>query len=74
MNTPDYVAAVLAKAEAGGVGAAELAALHRRLRQLADPRPASCRVRSCSRSRTCRAWTSCPNRHPARPVTCSTGW
>ena len=37
MNTPDYVAAVLAKAEAGGVGAAELAALHRRLRQLADP-------------------------------------
>jgi len=37
MNTPDYVAAVLAKAEAGGVGAAELAALRSRLQQLADP-------------------------------------
>ena len=37
MNTPDYVAAVLAKAEAGGVGAAELAALGRRLQQLTDP-------------------------------------
>jgi len=37
MNTPNYVAAVLAKAEAGGVGAAELAALGRRLQQLADP-------------------------------------
>ena len=37
MNTPDYVAAVLAKAEAGGVCGAELAALRRRLRQLGDP-------------------------------------
>jgi UTP--glucose-1-phosphate uridylyltransferase len=37
MNTPDYVAAVLAKAGAGGVCGAELAALRRRLRQLADP-------------------------------------
>src|SRR5580692_7642010 len=37
MNTPDYVAAVLAKAEAGGVHAAELAALGRRLRQLGEP-------------------------------------
>src|SRR5271166_3455000 len=34
MNMPDYVAAVLAKAEAGGVHGAELAALRRRLRQL----------------------------------------
>jgi UTP--glucose-1-phosphate uridylyltransferase len=34
MNTLDYVAAALAKAEAGGVHAAELAALRRRLRQL----------------------------------------
>jgi UTP--glucose-1-phosphate uridylyltransferase len=34
MNTPDHVAAVLAKAEAGGVHGAELAALRRRLRQL----------------------------------------
>src|SRR5689334_15740034 len=34
MNTPHPVAAVLAKAEAGGVHAAELAALRRRLRQL----------------------------------------
>jgi UTP--glucose-1-phosphate uridylyltransferase len=34
MNTPDHVAAVLAKAEAGGVHAAELVALRRRLRQL----------------------------------------
>jgi len=34
VSTPDYVAAVLAKAEAGGVRAAELAALHRRLQQL----------------------------------------
>src|SRR5512140_3511385 len=32
MNTPDHVAAVLAKAEAGGVHAAELAALRRRRR------------------------------------------
>ena len=37
MNTPDYVAAVLAKAEAGGAHPAELAALRGRLRQLADP-------------------------------------
>jgi UTP--glucose-1-phosphate uridylyltransferase len=37
MNTPDYVAAVLAKAEAAGVHAAELAALRRRLRQLGEP-------------------------------------
>jgi UTP--glucose-1-phosphate uridylyltransferase len=36
MSTPGYAAAVLAKAEAGGVGAAELAALRRRLRQLGD--------------------------------------
>ena len=37
MNTPDYVAAVLASADAGGIHNAELAALRRRLRQLADP-------------------------------------
>ena len=37
MNTPDYVAAVLANAEAGGIHSAELAALRRHLRQLADP-------------------------------------
>ena len=36
MNTPDSVTAVLTKAEAGGVHAAELAALRRRLRQLGD--------------------------------------
>ena len=36
MTTLDYVAAVLAKAEAGGVHAAELAALRRRLRQLGE--------------------------------------
>jgi UTP--glucose-1-phosphate uridylyltransferase len=36
MNTSDHVAAVLAKAEAGGVCGAELAALRRRLRQLAE--------------------------------------
>ena len=36
MNTPDYVAAVVAKAEAGGARAAELAALRRRLRQLGE--------------------------------------
>ena len=40
MNTPDHVAAVLAKAEAGGVHAAELAALRRRLRQLDEPEAA----------------------------------
>jgi UTP--glucose-1-phosphate uridylyltransferase len=34
MNTLDHVAAVLAKAKAGGLHAAELAALRRRLRQL----------------------------------------
>ncbi len=38
MGTPDQIAAVLAKAEAGGVHAAELAALRRRLRQLGEPR------------------------------------
>jgi UTP--glucose-1-phosphate uridylyltransferase len=38
MNTPGYVAAVLAKAEAGGVHGAELAALRRRLRQLGEQR------------------------------------
>ena len=37
MNMPGYVAAVLAKAEAGGVRGAELAALRRRLRQLGEP-------------------------------------
>jgi len=36
MNTPGYIAEVLAKAEAGGVQGAELAALRRRLRQLGD--------------------------------------
>jgi UTP--glucose-1-phosphate uridylyltransferase len=36
VNTPGYVADVLAKAEAGGVHGAELAALRRRLRQLSD--------------------------------------
>ena len=36
MSTHGYVAAVLAKAEAGGVRAAELAALGRRLRQLGE--------------------------------------
>ncbi len=36
MKAPDPVAAVLAKAEAGGVHAAELAALRRRLRQLGE--------------------------------------
>jgi UTP--glucose-1-phosphate uridylyltransferase len=36
MNAPDYVAAVLAKAEAGGARAAELAALRRRLQQLGE--------------------------------------
>lgn len=36
MNTPGYVADVLAKAEDGGVHGVELAALRRRLRQLGD--------------------------------------
>ena len=36
MRKPDYVAAVLAKAEAGGVYGAELAALRRRLGQLGE--------------------------------------
>jgi UTP--glucose-1-phosphate uridylyltransferase len=39
VNTPDYAAAVLAKAEVGGVRGAELAALRRRLRQLGEQRP-----------------------------------
>ena len=37
MNTPGYIAAVVAKAEAGGIHGAELAALRRRLRQLGEP-------------------------------------
>lgn len=36
MNMPGYVAAVVAKAEAGGVHGTELAALRRRLRQLGE--------------------------------------
>lgn len=36
MNTRGYVAAVVAKAEAGGIHGAELAALCRRLRQLGE--------------------------------------
>jgi UTP--glucose-1-phosphate uridylyltransferase len=36
MDTPGYVAAVVAKAEAGGVHGTELAALRRRLRQLGE--------------------------------------
>ena len=65
------VAAVLAKAEAGGVHAAELAALGGRLRQLPSPRPGCCRARRWSRLRTCRAWRNCPSHRLARPVTCS---
>ena len=38
MSTPGYVAAVVAKAEAGGVRGAELAALGRRLSQLGEQR------------------------------------
>jgi UTP--glucose-1-phosphate uridylyltransferase len=38
VESPGHVAAVLAKAEAGGAGPAELAALRRRLRQLGEPR------------------------------------
>jgi UTP--glucose-1-phosphate uridylyltransferase len=38
MNTPGYITAVAAKAEAGGVHGAELAALRRRLRQLGEQR------------------------------------
>jgi len=37
MNTHDYAAAVVAKAEAGGIHGAGLAALRRRLRQLGEP-------------------------------------
>ena len=37
MGMPGYVAAVMAKAEAGGVRGTELAALRRRLRQLGEP-------------------------------------
>jgi UTP--glucose-1-phosphate uridylyltransferase len=37
VDASDHVAAVLAKAEAGGASAAELAALRRRLRQLSEP-------------------------------------
>ena len=37
MKMPGYVAAVVAKAEAGGVQGTELAALRRRLRQLGEP-------------------------------------
>ena len=36
MNMPGYVAAVMAKAEAGGVHGAGLAALRRRLHQLGE--------------------------------------
>ncbi|MGA2829334.1 MAG: UTP--glucose-1-phosphate uridylyltransferase [Streptosporangiaceae bacterium] len=39
MNTSGHVAAVLAKAEAGGLRGAELAALRRRLRQLGERQP-----------------------------------
>lgn len=38
MGMPDRAAAVLAKAEAGGVQAAEMAALRRRVRQLGERR------------------------------------
>jgi len=37
MNTTSYAVAVVAKAEAGGIHGAELAALRRRLRQLGEP-------------------------------------
>lgn len=37
MSVPDYITAALTKAEAAGAGAAELAALRRRLDQLAEP-------------------------------------
>jgi UTP--glucose-1-phosphate uridylyltransferase len=40
VNTPDHVTAILAKAEAGGVPAAELAALRRRLWQLGEQQAA----------------------------------
>ncbi len=41
MNTPGYVAAVTAKAEADGAHGAELATLRRRLRQLGERQAAS---------------------------------
>ncbi len=74
MNTPDYAAAVLASAEAGASTTLSWPPCAGACGSWLIPRPGSCRVRFCSRSRTCHAWTSCPSRHLTGPVTCSTGW
>ena len=74
MNTPDYVAAVLAKAEACGAHAAELAALRRRLRQLGDPQAGFLPDEVLQPLTDLPRLDELPERHPARPVTCSTGW
>ena len=74
MNTPDYVAAVLAKAEAGGAHAAELAALRRRLRQLGEQQAGRLPGEVLKPLADLPRLDELPEPPPARPVTCLTGW
>ena len=74
MNTPGYVAAVLANAEAGGTPSGELAALRRRLRQLADPQAGLLPGEVLQPVADLPSLDELPEPAPARPVTCSAGW
>jgi UTP--glucose-1-phosphate uridylyltransferase len=70
MNTPGYVADVLAKAEPGGVHGAELAALRRRLPQLGDQQAGRLPGEVLKPPADLPRWTSCPSAPRPRPVTC----
>ena len=72
MNMPDYVAAVLAKAEAGGARTAELAALRRRLRQPGEQEAGRSPGEVLEPLADLPRLDELPSA-TARPVTCSTG-
>ena len=68
------MAAVLAKAEAGGARAAELAALRRRLRQLGEPQAGRLPGEVLEPLADLPRLDELPEPAPARPVRCSAGW
>jgi UTP--glucose-1-phosphate uridylyltransferase len=74
MNTPGYSAAVVAKAEAGGVHGTELAALRRRLRQLGGQQAGLLPGEDLEPLADLPHLDELPSPSPGRPVTCWTGW
>ena len=74
MDAPDYVAAVLAKAEAGGARTAELAALRGRLRQLGECQAGLLPGVVLEPLADLPRLEELPEPPPAGPVTCLTGW